>query len=162
MRQVGKSTVSNALTGTHDKPSSNYRATQGIQYRSRRREKDHFRYHSNTQKIALVNCTFYIPQGFVFLNWIRSWRKLQREFVLWRFRLRCGTVQATEGWKSSNGFPKIFIKLYNRFESCWPAFSSDVNGTVVVFNPKVKEYEKELDIWYGQRFGLTCRVIMNT
>ena len=34
-----------------------------------------------------------------------------------------------------------------RFESCWPAFSKDACGVIIVYNPS-RSREEELEKWY--------------
>lgn len=36
----------------------------------------------------------------------------------------------------------------SRFQACWPAIAKDTHGIIFVFNPAVKNQEKELELWY--------------
>jgi len=44
-----------------------------------------------------------------------------------------------------------------QYEGCWPAILRDVSGVVLVYDPSVKEQEKDIELWYksfAARLGL--------
>lgn len=53
----------------------------------------------------------------------------------------------------SGGSSKASVELWDvsghsRYQSCWPAIMKDANGILFVFNPDVKNQEKELEAWH--------------
>ena len=44
-----------------------------------------------------------------------------------------------------------------QYEGCWPAILKDVHGVLLVYDPTIKEQEKEIELWnksYVTRLGL--------
>ena len=44
-----------------------------------------------------------------------------------------------------------------QYEGCWPAILRDVSGVVLVYDPSIKEQEKDIELWYKSytaRLGL--------
>lgn len=44
-----------------------------------------------------------------------------------------------------------------KFQTCWPAIAKDAHGIIFVFNPAVKNQEKELELWY-KSFAVPAQV----
>ena len=62
----------------------------------------------------------------------------------------------------TGGSSKASVELWDvsghsRYQSCWPAIMKDANGVLFVFNPEVKNQDKELDNWH-KSFALPTKV----
>jgi len=50
-----------------------------------------------------------------------------------------------------------------QYEACWPAILRDVQGVILVYDPTIKEQEKDIELWYKSytsRLGLKDAQIM--
>jgi len=50
-----------------------------------------------------------------------------------------GVQMSVELWDTSGD---------RQYESCWPAILRDAQGVVLVYDPTIKEQEKEIEVWY--------------
>eukprot|EP01006_Ploeotia_vitrea_P023454 TRINITY_DN55947_c0_g2_i1.p1 TRINITY_DN55947_c0_g2~~TRINITY_DN55947_c0_g2_i1.p1 ORF type:complete len:200 (-),score=18.95 TRINITY_DN55947_c0_g2_i1:165-764(-) len=70
-------------------------------------------------------------------------------------------IGATRGY--TTGSSRAAVELWDvsghhqRYQSCWQSIMKDANGIIFVFNPDIKNQEKELEMWH-KSFAMPLKI----